>query len=163
MKIAILGLALLAGAAIGVAAPAHAENAMYTCQDSSDVVALTNVPQGADCEKLFSYASPAPSAQATAQPAAVAPVARVASNPAQPASVGAGSSAKPVAAPAAANATRPHPVSKSLMEQRRDDAIQQTRDAYNAGQAMAGVNPAVNRRYLMTSRLEYQKAIGAIP
>jgi hypothetical protein len=165
VKTALLGLVLVVGASAAASFPAYAENAMYSCEDANGVVELTNVPQGTNCEKLFSYTAPVQVAAPAVQPVALsAQAAQMAALPAPAASSSASvrteARAKPAPVPAAA--ATPRSASKSLLAQRRDDVIQQTREAYAAGQAMAGANPAVNRRYLMTSRVEYQKAIGAI-
>ena len=39
-------------------------------------------------------------------------------------------------------------------------AIQQTGDSYLSSQPLSGVNRAVNRRYLMINRSQYQQAMG---
>lgn len=160
MNKSALAFALAASAAALMASPARAENAMYSCTDADGVVQLTNVPTGSQCEKLFSYAAPVAATPAPAQQAEAASVHRIAEVPvaAAPAAAGADGSAnrsKP------STSATPRTAAQATQAQRREDAIQQTRDAYAAGQAFAGANPAVNRRYLMTNRADYQKAIGA--
>jgi hypothetical protein len=155
-----LALALAVGGAALLASPARAENAMYSCTDADGVVQLTNVPTGSQCEKLFSYAAPVAATPAQAPQAEVATVHRVGEVPAASSPAAAGGNA-PATRPTPSASATPRNAAQAAQAQRREDAIQQTRDAYAAGQAFAGANPAVNRRYLMTNRSDYQKAIGA--
>ncbi len=160
MKMALLGTLLAVGATFVVGATARAENAMYSCSDAKGVVALTNVPTDSSCEKLFAYAAPSPSAPtAEATVPSAAPRTSVA-----PAVAAAAMSARPaVAAVPAPDAKPSSAATKPFMAQRRDDAIQRTRDAYVSGQPAVGMNPATNRRYLMTNRADYQRVVGVTP
>ncbi len=145
---------------------AGADNAVYSCVDANGVESLTNVPMGGTCKRLFTYTMPTPPANEVAMPAAPPPAASTAAAGSAP--------IMPTAAPAE-HASRkaplvngqsptalPHSPREARLAQRRDAAIEQTRAAYNSDQPVAGMNRAVNRRYLMTSRAAYQKAIGVM-
>jgi hypothetical protein len=157
VKTALISTLLAVGATFAATGPANAENAMYSCVDANGVVALTNVPTGADCEKLFSYTAPAPAptvAPATASAATTpAHVATFVASTTEPASSETDS---------AADSDSPKTLTKPAIAQRRDDILQATRAAYQMGQPLAAGNPAVNRRYLMTNRADYQRANGVI-
>jgi hypothetical protein len=167
----MLAVLIAVAATLAAAKPALAENAMYSCTDANGAVSLTNVPTNGQCEKLFSYAAPAP--EAASAPAA--PVAAVAPAAATVATIGRRSAGPDAAAeqPEAAArpalnasplvAMQPRTPTQVRMAQRREEAIQQTRDAYASGQGDAGVNRAVNRRYLMTNRAEYMQVNGVTP
>jgi len=158
------------GAIMAVAGLVRADNAVYSCVDANGVESLTNVPSGGNCKQLFSYTPPAP----TANEVAVAPVAPAA--PARADSTPTAGSA--VVAPAAAPVDRlsrkpalvngqppivpPRTPLEQRLAQRREAAIEQTRLAYSSDLPPAGMNRAVNRRYLMTNRAAYQKAIGVL-
>jgi hypothetical protein len=156
VKTALIGTLLAVGATLGATGVVHAENAMYSCADANGVVSLTNVPTGSNCEKLFSYAAPAPEpAAAPAATAASAPTAHVAV-------VGITSSGATASTDASDDGQGKKAPMRVSAAQRRDDAIAATRAAYAMGQPMAAGNPAVNRRYLMTTRADYQRAYGVI-
>jgi len=154
------------GALLGAVALAHADNAVYSCINANGVESLTNVPNGENCKQLLSYTPPPPAAnEATDMP--------VAASPAAPAHADSGPIV-PVAAPtvqtsrkaALVNAQpplrQPRTPGEQRLAQRRDAAIEQTRLAYSGDPSLPGMNRAVNRRYLMTNRASYQKAIGVM-
>ena len=155
MKKTLFGILFAVGASVAAVGSAHAENAMYSCTDpSSGTVSLTNVPQG-QCEQLFSYTAPVE---------VPAPAAAVARSPAPAAAGIVGEvAARESDSIAPTDATAKRPSTKPAIAQRRDDAIAQARAAYAAGQPSAVGNPATIRRYLMTNRVEYQRALGMIP
>jgi hypothetical protein len=132
------------GALLGAAGFAHADNAVYSCVSANGVESLTNMPNGGNCKQLFSYTPPPPAANEVTAPAA------------------------PAAAPADALVNgqpalrQPRTPGEQRLAQRRDAAIEQTRLAYSSDQPPPGMNRAVNRRYLMTNRAAYQKAIGVM-
>jgi hypothetical protein len=156
VKTTLIGTLLALGATFGATGVAHAENAMYSCADDAGVVSLTNVPTGSNCEKLFSYAAPA--AEPAAAPAAIA----VSAPAAHVAVVGSTRAATSATTESSADAQSDKALAKPAIAQRRDDAIAATRAAYAMGQPMAAGNPAVNRRYLMTNRADYQRTYGVI-
>jgi hypothetical protein len=160
MKTTLLGTLIAVGATFVAGAPARAENAMYSCSDANGVVALTNVPTDSSCEKLFAYEAPPPSVP-TAEAAASSAPPRTSVAPAMAAAAISAQSA--VAADPEPDAQPTSNATKPLMAQRRDDAIQRTREAYLSGQPAVGMNPAVNRRYLMISRPDYQRIVGVTP
>ena len=147
---------------LGAAGAAHGENAMYSCTGTDGGTSLTNVPVNDHCARLFDYTPPVASAPAAPQadtaPATAAPA--LAPAPAAP-------------APAAIAAKKPQPADAqaspramaraqlgNVLAGRRNAAIQEMADAYARGQPATAVNPAVNRRYLMTNRADYIKANG---
>lgn len=155
VKTTLFGMTLVAAVSLCAANSARAENAMYSCTDANGVVALTNVPTGPSCQQLFEYSAPTPAPQPTAAVAqlGVAPAHVVAE-------VGANA---PASNAAPVKRAQPKASTKDRLAQRRNDAIQQTRDALASGQPVAGLNPAVNRRYLMTNRADYQRVNGVVP
>jgi hypothetical protein len=118
-------------------------------------VSLTNVPVG-QCVQLFTYAPPA--AEPAAATAAATGTASAAVVSGIVAEVPVARSVQTDAKPVAARERSPKPI----LAQRRDDAIQAARAAYGAGQPSVMGNPATSRRYLMTNRVDYQKALGII-
>jgi hypothetical protein len=155
MKKTLFGILFAVGASVVAVGSAHAENAMYSCTDpGTGTVSLTNLPQG-QCEQLFTYTAPVE---------ARAPAAAVARAPAQAAAGIVGEvAARQAESLEPTDAATQRPSIKPLIAQRRDDAIAQARAAYAAGQPSAVGNPATIRRYLMTNRVEYQRALGMIP
>ncbi len=157
-------------AILAVAGLVRADNAVYSCTDANGVESLTNVPNAGNCKQLFSYTPPAPAAIAAPMvPVAPAAPARDDSNSA----IGS-AAAVPAAAPVDRVSRKPALVNgqppivqprtplEQLLAQRRAAAIEQTRVAYSSEMPPAGMNRAVNRRYLMTNRAAYQKAIGVM-
>ena len=162
--------AALACGAILAAGFVHTENAVYSCVDARGVKTLTNVPSGGKCTQLFSYQAPPPVPATPAAPAAgaaasVAPAGSARAGGAVPA-VAASPAERPNRKAALVNGQPPTALPRSPLEerlaQRRDDAIEQTRAAYASDTPLTGMNRAVNRRYLMTNRAAYQKAIGVM-
>ena len=144
----------------------RAEDAVYSCVNAQGVTSITNVPNGGDCTQLFTYKAPPPPENAVVTPPAVPSL--VDSTPAASAAVA------PAPAPVARVSRQRQLVSgqppvaqpRTPLEQRlaqhRDAVIEQTRAAYNSDLPIAGMNRAVNRRYLMTNRAAYQMAIGGV-
>ncbi len=173
MNNATLRILLAAASLCGAAGLARAETVVFACTASNGAVTFTNHQTGDNCEKLLSGPDLAPAAD-TALKAPVDPV--VVAESAPPAQQEA-----PVATPAVAVAPRatraprgpliqppavmqqPRNALETRLAQLRASAIQQTNDAYLSGQQPAGVNRAVNRRYLMISRADYQAANGVTP
>jgi hypothetical protein len=143
---------------------------MYSCVGADGAAMLTNVPTGPKCEKLFDYQAPAEPAPVVANPApapvAAAPViVAQTATPAAPASAPTRDKAKKPddgsADPAAGGVTRR--TAELRQAQRRDAAVQETAAAYANGQPAAVQNPAVNRRYLMTTRAAFVTSNGTKP
>jgi type IV secretory pathway VirB10-like protein len=163
-------LAVLTTAVLATAATARAEHAMYSCIGADGAAMLTNVPTGAKCEKLFDYQAPAEPAPVAANPApapaAAAPVAVAqAAPPVAPASAPPRDKAKKPTDAAADGAADGfgRRAAELRQAQRRDAAVQETAAAYANGQPAAVQNPAVNRRYLMTTRAAFVTSNGTKP
>jgi hypothetical protein len=157
------------GALLSLAGLAHADNAVYACVNANGVESLTNVPNSGNCKQLFSYTPPPPAANEVTAPPAPA---SATPTHADSAPVAASVAIAPVAAdraarkPALVNGQpplrQPRTPGEQRLAQRRDTVIEQTRLAYGSDQPPPGMNRAVNRRYLMTNRAAYQKAIGVM-
>jgi hypothetical protein len=161
ITVALITVGTILGTAL-----ARADNAVYSCVDAYGVESLTNVPIDANCKRLFTYTMPTPPANETTAPATPAPAASTAAA----ASTAVAHAAAPVERAnrktALVNGQAPTAAPRTPLEerlaQRRDVAIEQTRAAYSSDLPLVGMNRAVNRRYLMTNRAAYQKAIGVM-
>jgi hypothetical protein len=172
----MLGILVAAGASFAATALAT-DNTVYSCTDANGSVSLTNVSTGSNCELLLSYTPPppaAPAAPAAAEASAgpSAPLATVITNAAP--RIQAQAEPRPATAPrdfsrdaeivdVQVPKMQPTTPLQMRLALRRDAVVQQTRDAYASGQQAPGMNRAVNRRYLMTNRAEYQQANGVTP
>ena len=167
MKTILPAALIVIGTLCGVDGLARADNAVYSCVSANGVESLTNVPNGGQCKQLFTYTPPPAANEVTGSPAA-AP-ARADSTPAAasvaiapamaPADRG---TRKPALVNGQAPLRQPGTPGEQRLAQRRDAALEQTRLAYGSDQPPPGMNRAVNRRYLMTNRAAYQKAIGVM-
>jgi hypothetical protein len=163
----LIPAAVITLGAVLAAGVAPAENAVYSCVNANGVESLTNVPNGGNCTQLFTYKAPPPPANEVATPPPATP-SLADSTPAASAEVAA------VAVPVERVSrqrdlvngqppvAQPRTPLEQRLAQRRADAIEQTRAAYNSDLPLVGMNRAVNRRYLMTNRAAYQMAIGGV-
>ena len=160
VSVAFAGLSL-AGAAQGYT------QTTYSCTDSAGVSTLTNVPTpGAQCEALYT------SEVADAAPVAATPVSASGENKPSPTATSARTAvSEKVASPAKspetdAKAATARKLAKAMAARaasdRRDNAVQETADAYARGTPKDG-NPAVTRRYLKTDRATYIQQNGVVP
>ena len=117
-----------------------ANDAMYSCTNARGETFLTNVPTGGHCQAMVTPSTP------TSTPAAA-----------------------PAASPAQAMSTNGHgksvPVGTrhSRQQARRNAVIKETSDAIAQGHPGKVSNRAVNRRYLITNRVDYIKTYGTKP
>ena len=157
---------VFAGLSVAGAAQGYTQTT-YSCTDSAGVSTLTNVPTpGAQCEALYT------SEVADAAPVAVTPASAPKENKPAPAPTSASAS---VSDKAASPAKSHEPDTKAAAERklakataaraasdRRNNAVQETADAYARGTPKDG-NPAVTRRYLKTDRATYIQQNGVVP
>ena len=160
MKTRLLGVLFAVVAALGTIAAA-AENATYECTGANNEVKFTNVPSGSYCVKVLTYVAPVAAAPVASTAAADASQQTAVAD--TRAAAGDGDADKAIGASAEPTSSLPGAARDARLAQRRADAIQETRDAYMTDKPLSGANPAVNRRYLMITRADYQRAVGVTP